>query len=61
MKVSHSNLAEVTWMVLVDVGSVVVLAACHTTTAGMLSVLAYTTMTCRDMAATGRGEFVSGL
>ena len=61
MKVSHSDFAEVARMVLVDVGSVMVLATSHTTTTGMLSVLAYTTMTGRDMAATGRGKIVSSL
>jgi hypothetical protein len=53
VKVPHSNFAEVTWMVFVDIRSVMVLATCHTATTGMLAVLAYTTMTSRDMAATG--------
>jgi hypothetical protein len=53
VEVPHSNFAEVARMVFVDVRSVVVLATCHTATTRMLSVLAYTTMTGRDMAATG--------
>jgi hypothetical protein len=52
MEISHANLSKVTGMVLVDVGSVMMLATSHTTTTWMLSVLAYTTMTGRDMAAT---------
>ena len=57
MKVSHSNFAEVARMVLVDIGSVMMLATCHTATTRMLSVLAYTTMTCRDMAATEKERY----
>lgn len=53
MEVAHTNLTEVTGMVLVDVGSVVVLTTGHTTTTGMLSVLANTTVTGRDVATTG--------
>jgi hypothetical protein len=59
VKVSHSNFAEVARMVLVDVGSVVVLATCHTATTRMLSVLAYTTMARRDMAATERKKVLA--
>jgi len=59
VKVSHSNFAKVTRMVFVDVGSVVVLATCHTATTRMLSVLAYTTMARRDMAATERKKDIS--
>jgi hypothetical protein len=40
-------------MVLVDVCSVMMLATSHTATTGMLSVLADTTMTGGDVAATG--------
>ena len=54
MEVSHADLSEVTWMVLVDVGAVVVLATGHTTTTGMLPVLADTTVTGRDVTAAGR-------
>ena len=40
VEVPHTNLSEVTGMVLVDVGAVVVLTTGHTTTTGMLAVLA---------------------
>jgi hypothetical protein len=50
VEVSHTNLTEVTRVVLVDVGSVVVLTTGHTTTTGMLAVLADTTVTGRDVA-----------
>lgn len=49
VEVSHTNLTEVTRMVLVDVRSVVVLTTGHTTTTGMLAVLADTTVTGRDV------------
>ena len=52
VKVSHAHLSEVTRMVLVDVGSVMMLSTSHTTTTWMLPVLAYTTVTSRDMATT---------
>jgi hypothetical protein len=39
VEVSHTDLSEVTGMVLVDVGPVVVLTTGHTTTTGMLAVL----------------------
>lgn len=39
---------------LVQVGTVVVLTTGHTTTTGMLAVLSYTTVTGRDVAATGK-------
>lgn len=47
----HTDLTEVTRVVLVKVGSVVVLATGHTTTTGVLSVLANATVTGTDMAA----------
>jgi hypothetical protein len=59
VKVSHSNFAKVTRMVFVDVCSVVVLATCHTATTRMLSVLAYTTMAHRDMAATEKEKVLA--
>jgi hypothetical protein len=37
VEVPHANFTEVTWMVLVHVGSVVVLTSSKTTTTGMLS------------------------
>lgn len=58
VEVAHTDLSEVTWMVLVDVGAVVVLTTGHTTTTGMLPVLADTTVTGRDVTAAG-GEDVS--
>lgn len=45
VEVSHTNLTEVTWMVLVQVGSVVVLTTGHTTTTWILSVLSDSTFT----------------
>jgi hypothetical protein len=50
VEVAHTNLTEVTRVVLVDVGTVVVLTTSHTTTTGMLAVLADTTVTGRDVA-----------
>lgn len=52
MEVSHTDLTEVTRVVLVHVGTVVVLTTGHTTTTGMLAVLADTTVTGRDVATT---------
>ena len=40
VEVTHTDFTEVTGMVLVDVGAVVVLTTGHTTTTGMLAVLA---------------------
>lgn len=51
VEVSHTDFTEVTRVVLVEIGSVVVLTTGHTTTTGVLPVLAYTTVTGRDMAA----------
>ena len=51
VEVPHTNLTEVTRVVLVDVGTVVVLATGHTATTGRLAVLANTTLTGRDVAA----------
>ena len=51
MEVSHTDLTEVTRMVLVDVGTVVVLTTGHTATTWMLAVLSYTTVTGGHMAA----------
>ena len=58
VEVSHTNFSEVTRMVLVDVGAVVVLTTGHTATTGRLAVLANTTFTGRDVAAVlaGLGE-----
>lgn len=52
MEIPHANFAEITGMVLVDVCSVMMLSTSHTTTTRMLSMLAYATMSGRDMATT---------
>lgn len=51
VEVPHTDFTEVTRMVLVHVGAVVVLATGETATTGMLPVLADTSMTGRDVAA----------
>lgn len=51
VEVSHTNLTEVTWVVLVQVGSVVVLTTSHTTTTWILSVLADSTFTGGDVTS----------
>lgn len=51
MEVSHTDFTEVTRMVLVEIGSVVVLTTGHTTTTGMLPVLAHSSMTGGDVTA----------
>lgn len=45
VEVSHTDLSEVTGVVFVEVGLVVVLTTGHTTTTGVLAVLANTTVT----------------
>jgi len=45
VKCSHTNLTEVTWVILVEVDSVMVLATSVTPTTGMLTVLSDTTVT----------------
>lgn len=51
VEVTHTNLTEVTGMVLVNVGTVVVLTTGHTTTTRGLAVLADTTVTGGNVAA----------
>jgi len=51
VEVSHTNLTEVTGMVLVHVGSVVVLTTGQTTTTGVLAVLSDTSLTGGDVTA----------
>jgi len=51
VEVPHTNLTEVTRVVLVHVGTVVVLTTGQTATSGMLAVLADTTLSGRDVAA----------
>ena len=50
MEIPHADLSKVTRMVFIEIGSVMVLTTGHTTTTGMLAVLAYTTVTGGDMA-----------
>ena len=58
VEVSHADLSEVTWMVLVEIGAVVMLTTGHTTTTGVLSVLAHSSMTGGDVAAAVREMLV---
>jgi hypothetical protein len=51
VEVSHTNLTEVTRVVLVKVSTVVVLTTGHTATTGVLAVLANATVTGRHMTA----------
>ena len=60
VEVSHTDLTEVTGVVLVHVGTVVVLTTGKTTTTGVLAVLADTTVTGRDVAAVLAGLRESG-
>lgn len=50
MEITHSDLTEVTWMVLVEEDPVVVQTSSVTTTSRMLAVLAYTTVTGTNVA-----------
>ena len=58
--VAHTDLTEVTRVVLVKVGTVVVLTTSKTTTTRMLPVLSYTTVTGRDVTAVLAGVGESG-
>ena len=60
MEISHTNFTKVTWVVLVEVDTVVVLATGVTTTTGMLSVLSHTTMTVAHVASKLSGLAQSG-
>ena len=60
LTVPHTNLTEVTRMVLVDVGPVVVLTTSHTTTTRMLPVLSDTSVTGGDVTAVLAGVAQSG-
>lgn len=51
VEVPHTNLTEVTRMVLIEVGSVVVSTTSETATSRMLAVLAYTTVTGGDVSS----------
>ena len=59
VEIAHADFSEVTWMVLVEIGAVVMLATRHTATTGVLPVLADTSMTGGDMAAAITNESVS--
>ena len=59
VEISHSDLSKVTRMVFVQVRSVVMLTTSKTTTTWMLAMLAYTTVSGRDMAATVGGLLVN--
>jgi hypothetical protein len=52
VEIPHSDLSKVTGMVLIHIRSVMMLTTGKTSTTGMLAVLAYTTVSGRDMAAT---------
>ena len=54
LTISHAHFSEVTWMVFVEIGPVMMLPTRHTTSTRMLSVLANAAVTGGDMAATGR-------
>jgi hypothetical protein len=55
VETSHTNLAEVTRVVLVKVDSVVMLTTSFTTSTGMLSVLANTTVTVGNVTSSLSG------
>jgi hypothetical protein len=59
VEVPHTDLTEVTGVVLVEVGAVVVLTTGHTTTTGMLTVLSDTTVTGGNMTAARKTIYVS--
>ena len=50
VEVTHTDLTEVTWVVLVEVGTVVVETTGKTTTTWVLAVLANTTVTGRNVS-----------
>lgn len=58
VEVSHTDFSEVTRMVLVEIGSVMMLATGHTATTGMLPVLADSSMTSGDVTAAVDGRLV---
>ena len=51
VEASHTDLTEVTGMILIEVGAVVVLTTGHTTTTGVLSMLSDTALTGGNMSA----------
>ena len=52
VKVPHAHLSKVSWVILVEVGTVMMLTTGHTTTTWVFSVLANTSMTGGDVSAT---------
>ena len=58
MEISHADFTEVTWVVLVEIGAVVMLTTGHTTTTGVLPVFADTSVTGGDVAAAAREMLV---
>ena len=58
VEVSHADFSEISGMVLVEIGPVMMLATCQPTSTGMLSVLANAAVTSGDMPAAG-GEIRS--
>ena len=52
--ISHAHFSEVTGMIFVEIGPMMMLPTRHTTSTRMLSMLANTAVTSGDMAATGR-------
>ena len=54
MEEPHADLSEVTGVIFVEIGAVVVLTTGHTATTGMFSVLADSSMTGGDVAAAMR-------
>lgn len=61
MEIPHADLSKVTRMVFIEIGSVMMLTTGHTTTTGMLAVLAYTTVTGGDMTPAVENSQYGGL
>jgi hypothetical protein len=59
VEVSHTDLSEVTRMVLIHICSVVMLSTSETTTTWMLAVLSYTTVTGGNVTAAVFHRYVS--
>lgn len=55
VEIAHADLAKITRVIFVEIRSVMVLSASHTTTAWMFSMLAYPAMAGGDVAATVEG------
>lgn len=59
VEIPHADFPEVTGMVFVEIGSVMMLSTSHTTTTGMLSMFAYTAAAGGDVAATVERDWIS--